>query len=75
MRGSNSYLTDGGIMHASVGDQIVIRSAHVDEVVRTGDILEVRGQNGEPPFLVRWSDSGHEALIFPGPDAQVRRPA
>lgn len=62
-------------MHASVGDQIVIRSAHVDEVVRNGEILEVRGQNGEPPFLVRWSDSGHEALIFPGPDAQVRRPA
>ena len=30
-------------MHATVGDQIVIRSAHVDEKVRDGEILEVRG--------------------------------
>ena len=61
-------------MHASVGDQLVIRSAHVDEAERDAEILEVRGQNGEPPYLVRWSSSGHEALIFPGPDAHVHHP-
>jgi hypothetical protein len=61
-------------MHASVGDQLVIRSAHVDEAERDAEILEVRGQNGEPPYLVRWSGSGHEALIFPGPDAHVHHP-
>ena len=59
-------------MHATVGDQIVIRSAHVDEKVRDGEILEVRGPDGEPPFLVRWADTGHEALVFPGPDAYVQ---
>ncbi len=59
-------------MHATVGDQIVIRSAHVDEKVRDGEILEVRGPDGEPPFLVRWADTGHEALVFPGPDAVVQ---
>ena len=31
---------------------------------------EVRGADGDPPFVVRWSD-GHEALLFPGPDAHV----
>jgi hypothetical protein len=61
-------------MQATIGDQIVIRSTHVDDPVRDGEILEVRGEGGEPPFLVRWSDTGHEALVFPGPDAQIRHP-
>ena len=60
-------------MHAQVGDQIVIRSAHVDEPMREGEVLEVRGPDGAPPYRVRWSDTGHEALFFPGPDATVRR--
>jgi len=34
-------------------------------------ILEVRGREGSPPYYVRWSDDGHEALVFPGPDATV----
>lgn len=59
-------------MRANVGAQIVIRSPHVDEPVRDGEILEVRGQHGEPPFLVRWADTGHETLVYPGPDAEIR---
>lgn len=37
---------------------------------REGEILEVHGQDGGPPYVVRWSD-GHEGLMFPGPDAHV----
>ena len=59
-------------MRAQVGDRIVIRNAHVDEPVRDGEVLEVRGPDGEPPFRVRWSDTGHEALVFPGPDASIQ---
>ena len=59
-------------MRAEVGDQIVIHSTHVDEPVRAGEVLEVRGTDGSPPYRVRWSDNGHEALFFPGPDATVR---
>ena len=33
----------------------------------------MRGADGAPPFLVRWSDNGHEALVYPGPDAEIRR--
>ena len=64
-------------MRAQVGDRIVIRSTHVDEPVRDGEVLEVRGADGAPPYRVRWSDNGHEGLLFPGPDATVRhaRPA
>jgi hypothetical protein len=57
---------------ATVGDRIVVNAAHVDGPQRNGEILEVRGQNGGPPYRVRWSD-GHEGLVFPGPDATVLR--
>lgn len=59
-------------MKASVGDRLVINATRVDGPVRDGEVVEVRGPNGEPPFLVRWSD-GHEGLVFPGPDASVHR--
>lgn len=58
-------------MHAKVGDRLVIRSQHIDGPVRDAEILEVRGPDGTPPYRVRWSDTGHEAFFFPGPDAYV----
>jgi uncharacterized protein DUF1918 len=58
-------------MNATVGDRLIVHSTHVDGPVRDGEILEVHGEHGEPPYVVRWSDNGHEALIFPGPDASV----
>ncbi|HEY6931909.1 MAG TPA: DUF1918 domain-containing protein [Marmoricola sp.] len=59
-------------MKASPGDRLVVRSTHVGEVVRDGEILEVHGADGAPPYVVRWSDSGRESLVFPGPDAYVQ---
>jgi hypothetical protein len=56
---------------AAPGDRLVVRSVHVDGPVRDGEILEVRHDDGSPPYVVRWSDTGHEALVFPGPDAFV----
>jgi hypothetical protein len=35
-----------------------------------GEVVEVRGADGAPPYVVRWSD-GHEGLTYPGPDAHV----
>ncbi|HET8560065.1 MAG TPA: DUF1918 domain-containing protein [Marmoricola sp.] len=60
------------MMKASPGDRLVVRSLHVGEVVRDGEILEVHGPDGGPPYVVRWSDSGHESLVFPGPDAYIQ---
>jgi hypothetical protein len=48
-----------------------VAGTHVDDHERDGEILEVRGENGTPPFVVRWFDTGHEALVFPGPDASI----
>jgi len=59
-------------MHASVGDRIVIRGHYIGEPNRDCEVLEVRGPNGEPPYRVRWGDSGHEVLFFPGPDAAAQ---
>lgn len=58
-------------MRANVGDRIVVRCTHVGEIDREGEIVAVRGGDGAPPYVVRWSDDGHEGLFFPGPDAQV----
>lgn len=59
-------------MKASVGDRIVIVSSTLDHHRRDGRIVEVRGPAGDPPYLVEWSDTGHQGLIFPGPDAHVQ---
>jgi len=58
-------------MRAAVGDRLVIKGHHVGEPDRDAEILEVRGPDGAPPYLVRWSDDGHEGLFFPGSDATV----
>jgi hypothetical protein len=59
-------------MKATVGDRIVVKGHHVGEPERDGEVLEVHGPEGGPPYLVRWGDSGHTALFFPGPDAVVQ---
>ena len=57
-------------MYAERGDRLVVRS-HVGLPGRDGEILDVTHPDGSPPYHVRWSDNGHEALVFPGPDAYV----
>jgi hypothetical protein len=62
-------------MHAQPGDRLVVHSRKVDMKERAAQILEVRHPDGTPPYLVRWSDTGEESLVFPGPDATVEHPA
>ena len=57
-------------MQARVGDRIVVEGRTVGVARRDGEVIEVRGEDGAPPYVVRWSD-GHEGLTFPGPDAHV----
>jgi hypothetical protein len=61
-------------MEAKVGDRIVIKGHRIGEHERDGEVIEVRGREGTPPWVVRWSDDGHEGLFFPGPDASVLHP-
>ena len=61
-------------MQAAVGDRLHIHGHNVGAGDRMGEIVEVRGKAGEPPYLVRFDD-GHTGLVFPGPDALVEHPA
>jgi hypothetical protein len=58
-------------MKATAGDRLRVEGHHFGEPTRSGEIVEVRGPDGGPPFLVRWDDSDHEVLFFPGSDAFV----
>ncbi|WP_308162873.1 DUF1918 domain-containing protein [Nocardia alni] len=58
-------------MRAQIGDRILVHSRAVGIPERTGEIMEVRGADGMPPYIVRFDD-GHETLLFPGPDCVVR---
>lgn len=60
-----------GRQMASTGDWLLVRARTNSLPSRRGEILEVRGRQGGPPYLVRWADTGAQALVFPGPDAQV----
>lgn len=60
------------MLTATVGDHLIIRGHRVGEPERDAEILEVRGPDGSPPYLVRWNEDGHESLLFPGSDAFIR---
>ena len=53
-------------MRAAVGDELVVRGRHVDDHDREGVIIEIHGENGSPPYLVRWRD-GRRACSSPLP--------
>ena len=58
-------------MNAHVGDELVIRSHQVGRSDQHGEIIEIITTGGQH-YRVRWSD-GRETVLFPGPDATVRR--
>ncbi|NEE00657.1 DUF1918 domain-containing protein [Phytoactinopolyspora halotolerans] len=59
-------------MHAQIGDRLLIWERYLGKRVRDGEIIEVHGPAGAPPYVVRWDDSGRPALVYPGRDAMVR---
>jgi hypothetical protein len=60
------------ILRAQPGDRLVIRAHHAGEAEHDGEILEVLGEAGGPPFVVRWEEDGHVSRLYPGTDAYVQ---
>ncbi|KIF04059.1 hypothetical protein PL81_20805 [Streptomyces sp. RSD-27] len=60
-------------MRATEGDQLVQHGRVVGQHDRVGEIVEVLGENGAPPYRVHFPD-GHDAVMSPGPDCVVRHP-
>ena len=57
-------------MRAAKGDRLHFQGKAVGMRDHTAVVLESRGLDGAPPYLVR-HDDGHETVVFPGPDAWV----
>ncbi len=51
-------------MQAKVGDELTVKGRRQGDEDRHGMIVRVEGENGTPPYLVRWRD-GHESVFFP----------
>ena len=60
-------------MKAVVGDRLRTLGRMVGDPVRSGRVIEVRGEDGQPPFLVRWDD-GHEGVFVPRAETMVEHP-
>lgn len=58
-------------MKAKVGDFLVVKGSTTDKHEQHAEIIEVRTGDGSPPYVVRWVTDGHEATVYPGPDALV----
>ena len=64
--------TTASVLRAAPGDRLVIRGHTVGEIARDAEILEVLGDDGHPPYVVRWEDDGHVSRLYPGSDAYVQ---
>ena len=57
-------------MQAAIGDRLHVHSRAVGQTEQLADVIEIHGEAGAPPYLVRY-ENGHESLIFPGPDCTI----
>ena len=58
-------------MKAKVGDFLVVKGTTTERHDQHAEIIEVRSQDGSPPYVVRWLVTDHEATVYPGSDAVV----
>ena len=58
-------------MRARIGDTLVVSGGHA----RTGLIVRVVGQNGAPPYVIKWLADGHIAMVTPGEYSRIVAPS
>jgi hypothetical protein len=54
-------------MRASVGDVLVLPGGGRG----TGLVIGVVGEDGAPPYVIKWLSDGHIAMVTPDPYARV----
>ncbi len=57
--------------HVEPGDIVETSGRHVGDTGRSGEILEVLGEEGHLHYRVRWDD-GHESILYPGEGTTIR---
>lgn len=58
-------------MRVTAGDLLVVKGQHAGQPDVHVEVLETRGVNGTPPWLVHWGEDGHEGVLYPGPGATI----
>ena len=59
-------------MSVDIGDEIMLMPRALGQPVREGEIREIRDGPSGVLYLVRWSDTGYESLLRPGPDTVIK---
>lgn len=54
-------------MRARVGDTLVVPGSKT----RSGIIVRIVGQDGAPPYVIKWLADGHIAMVTPGEYARI----
>ncbi|GHC97952.1 hypothetical protein GCM10007079_51870 [Nocardiopsis terrae] len=57
-------------MRATAGDRLHTHGVTSSKGEHNAEIIEVRGADNGPPYLVRFAD-GEERVIYPGPETVV----
>lgn len=39
--------------------------------IRTGLVIRVLGQDGAPPYVIKWQSDGHIAMVTPGEYSRI----
>jgi Domain of unknown function (DUF1918) len=50
-------------MQAEIGDKLNVTGHRPGDEDRHGEIIEIQGDDGSPPYVVRWED-GTESVVF-----------
>jgi hypothetical protein len=64
-----SSIKAGAVMRARVGDMLVVPGNQT----RTGLVVGVVGQNGAPPYVIKWLTDGHIAMVTPDQYSRIVR--
>jgi len=62
------------MLRAEVGDQLVRRGTAIGHSEILGVVIRVHGEDGGPPFTVRWYDSGYVSKVTPNAERFWIRP-
>ncbi len=54
-------------MRANVGDLLVVPGMES----RIGLVIRVLGQDGGPPYVIKWQSDGHIAMVTPGEYSRI----
>ena len=52
-------------MRARIGDRLVVGAD------RIGEVVGVPSADGSPPYIVKWMNGGHIAMVFPDQYARI----